>query len=259
LEDHPATLRGLFYRVVSAGWLPSTDKEHYRRLGRLMTSLRKAGIVPFAWIVDNVRSTLKPPSWSGLADFAETTRKVYRLDFWARLPHYVHVIVEKDAMAGVLEPVTKNFDVALSPIRGYSSWSFAGEIAETWNGIKKPITVYYLGDFDPSGFDLERDTREKLGELVRRPFDWQRLAVKSEDFETHNLIVLEPKKLDTRSRKFVATHGERCAELDAIPANDLRRRVQEAIEQHIPGGEWEQLQMIERNERDLWDQTLGQL
>jgi hypothetical protein len=65
-EQKPITLRGLLYQVVSAGWLPSTDREHYSRLGRLMTTLREAGVVPFEWIVDNVRSTEKPstrPSW----------------------------------------------------------------------------------------------------------------------------------------------------------------------------------------------------
>src|SRR6185295_19114108 len=55
LDEHPITLRGLLYRIVSAGWLPSTDKEHYNRVGRLMVTLREAGVIPFEWIVDNVR------------------------------------------------------------------------------------------------------------------------------------------------------------------------------------------------------------
>src|SRR5262245_23176606 len=59
LTEKPITLRGLFYRVVSAGWLPSTDKEHYNRLGRVMIALREVGIVPWAWLVDNLRSTEK--------------------------------------------------------------------------------------------------------------------------------------------------------------------------------------------------------
>src|SRR5262245_7089316 len=52
LEEKPLTLRGLMYRTVSVGWLPSTDRPHYDRLGRIMTALREAGIVPFSWIVD---------------------------------------------------------------------------------------------------------------------------------------------------------------------------------------------------------------
>src|SRR6516225_3433063 len=30
IEEQPITLRGLMYRIVSCGWLPSTDEEHYK-------------------------------------------------------------------------------------------------------------------------------------------------------------------------------------------------------------------------------------
>jgi hypothetical protein len=253
LEQNPITLRGLMYRIVSAGWLPSTDKEHYHRLGRVLTTLREAGVFPFGWIVDNIRSTEKPSSWSGLGDFAETVKRCYRKDFWGQLPEYVHVIVEKDAIAGVLAPVTREYDVALSPIRGYVSLSFAHEIAETWNRITKPIHAFYLGDFDASGFDLERDVRAKLTRYCKRSFEWVRLGVNKEDFAAFDLIPLKPKKTDSRYKRFVATHGYECAELDALPATELRQRVREAITSHIDLERWERLQEVERLEKESID------
>jgi hypothetical protein len=249
LEQHPVTLRGLMYRIVSAGWLPSTDKEHYTRLGRLMTTLREQGVVPFAWIVDNVRATEKPSSWSGLTDFAETVRQAYRKDFWAELPHYVHVVVEKDGIAATLAPTTREYDVRLSPIRGYVSLSFAHEIAATWNRITKPIYCFYLGDFDASGFDLERDVKDMLARYCTRPFEWVRLGVNAEDFDDFDLIPLKPKRSDSRYRRFVAAHGTRCAELDAIPASELRRRVEQAILAHVDTDRWERLKEVERLEK----------
>ena len=171
--EKPLTLRGLFYRVVSAGFLPSTDKKHYVRIGRLMTKLREAGVIPFNWLVDNLRSSIKPSSWSGIGDFVETVRDAYRKDFWAGLREYVHIFCEKDAIAGTLAPVTREFDVTLSPVRGYVSLTFGHEIAELWNSIDKPIFAYYLGDFDPSGFDLERDLLAKLNRYCDRTvFGW---------------------------------------------------------------------------------------
>ncbi len=259
LYEKPLTLRGLMYRVVSAGWLPSTDREHYTRLGRIMTAMREAKLVPFSWIVDNVRSTIKPSSWSGLNDYVETVRDCYRKDFWAGLPEYFHVIVEKDAIAGTLAPVTREYDVALSPIRGYVSLSFAHEIADTWNQIAKPITAYYLGDFDASGFDLERDLRAKLQRYCNRPFTWERLAVNKEDFVDFDLIPLKPKKSDRRYKAFVQEHGKECAELDAIPPTELRRRVREAINRHIPQGQWERLQETERLEKESFNKVLTKL
>ena len=158
-----------------------------------MTKLRNSGCLPFRWIVDNLRNTMKPSSWSGLDDFLQTVRSAYRKDFWARLPEYVHIFCEKDAIAGVLSPVTQEFDVALSPIRGYASISYAHEIADEWNAIHKPIHAYYLGDFDPSGFDLERDLREKLNRYYGREFSWTRLGVNESDFEAFDLIPLKAK------------------------------------------------------------------
>ena len=43
-DGQPMTLRGLFYQAVSAGLLPSTDKEHYQKLGRIMTIMRENGM-----------------------------------------------------------------------------------------------------------------------------------------------------------------------------------------------------------------------
>jgi hypothetical protein len=272
LVEQPITLRGLMYRVVSAGWLPSTDRQHYARLGRLITRLREAGVVPFSWIVDGVRSTDKPSSWSGLADYARAVRDCYRRNFWAGLPHYVHFIVEKDAVAGTLSPVTREYDVALSPIRGYSSLSFAHSIASTWNEIEKPIFCYFLGDFDASGFDLERDLREKLHRYCNKSlyydcvapqldsFDsdaiyFQRVAIVPADFDDFNLLPLAVKDSDRRARKFRQQHGDRCAELDAIPSSELRRRVRAIIESHIDvqRDEWERLQRVEAEEKQTLD------
>jgi hypothetical protein len=247
--EQPMTLRGLFYRVVSAGHLPSTDVKHYRQLGRVLTILRERRLVPFHWIVDGVRGTDKPSSWSGLADFAETVRDAYRKDFWASLPEYVHVFCEKDAMAGVLRPVTREYDVSLSIVRGYTSVSLAAAVAAEWQDIEKPITAYYLGDFDPSGFDLERDLREKLERYCPRPFDWMRLAVVGEDISGFDLLPLPPKKKDQRTAAFLRAGHTECFELDAMPAQALRERLTGAIETHIPAAEWDALKRTEALER----------
>lgn len=209
--ERPMTLRQLYYRLISAGQLQNAASE-YSRLGAIMTRLREAGDVPRSWLVDHTRSTLKPSSWSGLSDFSESVRDCYRKDFWASLPHHIEVFVEKDAVAGTIQPVTNENDVAIRVCRGYASVSFAGEIAELWRRIKKPIFAYYLGDYDPSGFDLERDLREKLERYSGREheyfsdlasdenFIWTRLGVTEDDFVEHDLIRLPVKQSDTLRR-----------------------------------------------------------
>jgi hypothetical protein len=118
LELQPITVRGLMYRAQAAGLYPSTADKFYEQTARVVLKLRRKGIIPYPWIVDSTRRRLKPSSWSGLADFAKDAARAYRKDFWARQPDYIEVFVEKDAMAGILEPVTYEFDVHLNIIRG---------------------------------------------------------------------------------------------------------------------------------------------
>jgi hypothetical protein len=256
--EHPLTLRGLFYRVVSAGALPSTAAVHYQKLGRVLRTLRLTGVVPFEWIVDSTRTTMKPSSWGGLDDFADTVREVYRRNFWASLPEYVHIIVEKDALAGIIEPLCRDYDVSLSPIRGYASLSFANALARQWAHIRKPIFVYYLGDFDPSGFDLERSLRDQLTDFGAY-FTWERLGVLPDDLDTFDLRPLAVKMTDRRAQAFVKEHGPHCVEVDALPPTELRQRVSMAIEQHIPTEEWERLQAIEEAERTQWQDVCDRM
>ncbi|MBX3400883.1 MAG: hypothetical protein KF873_19295 [Gemmataceae bacterium] len=247
--EKPMTLRQLFYRCVSAGLLQNKQTE-YKRLGQVMTRVRESGEVPFEWMVDNIRSTIKPSSWSGLEDFGETVRRVYRKDFWARQLHHVEVFVEKDAIAGTIQPITYDvFDVALQVCRGYGSLSFVGGIASNWRRIEKPIHAYYLGDYDPSGFDIERDLKEKLRRYSGRTFHWTRLAVRESDFDDFDLIELPVKDSDKRARAFRETHGDRCAEVDAIAPTELRRRVEAAIESHVDLDEWARIHEVERLEK----------
>ena len=249
--ERPMTLRQLLYRLISAGELRNT----------------------------HTRTTLKPSSWSGLADFSDSVRMCYRKDFWENMPHYVAIFVEKDAIAGTIQPVTEQNDVALHVCRGYASISFAGEIADTWAEIKKPIFAYYLGDFDPSGFDLERDLREKLdrysgrsiwsyesgqeptylGQNDSRQVSWVRLGVTEEDFEAHDLIRLPVKTKDKRAAGFVRKYGTSCAEIDALPPSELRRRVSDAIDSHIDVERWNRLLKVEQAERTTLEQFVTSL
>ena len=102
-------------------------------------------------------------------------------------------------------------------------------------------------------FDLERDVRDKLTRYCNRPFEWQRLGVNRDDFRAFNLIPLEAKKRDKHNRRFVAEHGSECAELDALPATELRRRVEEVITAHIDRERWGRLQEVERLEKKSID------
>ena len=84
LEEHGVmTLRHLYYLLISAGAIENSMKS-YQALGRIISVARRRGEIDYSSLVDGTRSTVKPSSWSGLADFGDAVRQAYRKDLcWA--------------------------------------------------------------------------------------------------------------------------------------------------------------------------------
>jgi len=251
--EQPITLRGLFYRAVSAGLYPDTSQRHYEQCGQIVLKLRRTGLLPYQWIVDSTRRRLKPSSWSGLDDYAETVANAYRRDLWARQKDYIEFFIEKDAMAAVIEPVTAEYDVHLNVIRGSVSETFAWNVAAEWNSIQKPIFAYYLGDHDPSGLQIEENLEYKLRNFGGyADIEWNRIAITDDQFDRSDLLGFPVKPTIQRSVRdeYIIQYGDRCVEIDALPASEVRELVEETIESHINAGEWAKLQETERLERE---------
>ena len=166
VENQPLTVRSAMYRGIGTLWEDSSDP-NYNKCARLILQMRRLGLIPYPWIVDGTRTSDKPSSWSGLADYAETVAHAYRKDLWESQNDYIEVFVEKDAMSGVIRPITREYDVKLNPIRGFGSETFLWSIAEEWKEIEKPIYVYYLGDHDPAGLSIERELAQTAREILR--------------------------------------------------------------------------------------------
>ena len=251
-SEQPITLRGLFYRAVSAGVYPDTSQRYYEQCGRIVLELRRRYVIQYEWIVDSTRRRLKPSSWSGLEDYADTVAACYRRDLWARQQDYLEFFVEKDAMAAVIEPVTAEYDVHLNVIRGNVSETFAWTIANEWQEIDKDIHVYYFGDQDPAGLAIEQNLQLKLENFAPTcSIEWERLAINDDQFDRANLLGFPVKPTVQRKTRdqYIAVYGNRCVEIDALPANEIRELVRDAIEGHINQAEWRRLQKTERLER----------
>jgi hypothetical protein len=245
------TVRSALYRAVCAGIYPDTSDRHYRQCQRIILKLRRRDVIPFDWIVDSTRRRLKTSSWSGLEDYWETVAACYRRSLWARQDDYVEVFVEKDAMAGVIEPVTAEFDVHLNVIRGQVSETFAYNIAAEWRRIQKPIYAYYLGDHDPAGLEIEKILQGKLEKFSGRKISWARLAVTPSQFRRKTLLGFPVKATVSAARRksYIASFGDRCVEVDALPPSEVRQLVRSAIESHIDQVEWRRLKEVERLEK----------
>jgi len=243
--EHPVTLRGVYYRVVSAGAVDKTEAG-YRLVGRELLKLRRSGTVPYSWITDGTRWITKPDSHNDLDAMLADAAASYRRALWRDQAVEVHVFTEKDAISGVILPVTGRYDVPLGVLRGYCSESFAHSVAESISWSRKPTVVYQLGDHDPSGLDAWRNFQAKVtGFAPDADLTFTRLAVTPEQIDTYALPTRQTKRTDTRSRGFVGGS----VEVDAIPPTILRGLIEVAIEAHIDQHALALTRSVEASER----------
>jgi hypothetical protein len=125
--------------------------------------------------------------------------------------------LEKDALAGVVYPITNVYDVPLMVARGYASLSFLHSAAEYIGTLDVPAYIYHLGDYDPSGFNAGEKIEETLRELApSADIVFERIAATPEQIEQWDLPTRPTKTTDSRAKKFGSSVS---VELDAIEPN----------------------------------------
>ena len=250
----PVTVRQMFYLVSVRGAVEKAESG-YRKVQRQLLAMRREGWIPYGWIADNTRWMRKPKTWGSLTELFEYWAPRFRATLWRDIDAYVEVWCEKDALAGVLYDVTAAYDVPLMVARGYSSESYAHDAAEAIQEQGKPAFIYYVGDFDPSGWHMSRNLEAKLRGFGA-DIHFTRLGVMPWQVKAWNLPERETKGKDTRCKAFFAEFGKgrKSVELDAIPPDLLRQMVREAIESHIPEGALKAVEAEEEGARSALNQ-----
>ena len=252
-EEHgPVTVRQLYYQAEVAG-LPGIDKTEssYSKIQQQVLQLRRDGRLDYGCIADASRWMRKPRSFNSVEQAINDTTKLYRKNLWIDADEYVEVWCEKDALAGVLLPITSQYDVPLMVARGYASETFAYEAVAARGGDESPYHVYYLGDFDRSGRDAALSLEEKLTRFADEDgieLVFETIAVDLDQITDLGLPTRPHKRLTAADKKW--PHGFAC-ELDAMPPDTLRNLVEAAINRHLDQDQLKILKVAEASERDL--------
>ncbi|NQT14231.1 MAG: hypothetical protein HQ582_15860 [Planctomycetes bacterium] len=245
-ELNPQSVRQSFYGATTRGVIPKTEAAYKNVVVRLLGLMRREGEIPFDWIADATRWMRKPTTHSSMQSMLERTARTYRQAIWDDQDVYVEIWLEKEALAGVVYDVTAEWDVPLMVTRGYPSISYLHSAAESMEYEEKPCFLYYFGDHDPSGVDIDRKVEADLREFAPDvDLHFERLAVTVEQIEAWNLPTRPTKKTDTRAKNFKGDS----VELDAIPPAKLRELVRNCIEQHVDHGVLARTRTIEAAER----------
>jgi len=246
-EVHPMTVRQVYYQLVSRQVIKN-NRGQYQAVSNALVSARREGIIPWEWIEDRLRRPRYVSMWSGLAEFAETCRRAYRRDVWDTQPDYLEVWLEKDALSGIFENVLSPYGATLNVGRGYDGWDSIHNAAIRFMEKPAAVTVLYFGDFDPSGEDMVRSLVKRLGSLGCQP-EVIKCALTYDDILRYELPPDFAKKTDTRTAAFVAEHGDIAVELDALPPDVLRDRLEDEVSSRMDLEALRKIKTLEKRER----------
>lgn len=243
----PMTVRQVFYQATVRGIVEKAETG-YAKVQTDLTAMRRSGVMPYDWLADNTRWQRKPRTFGSIHEALADTARFYRKSLWENANSYLEVWLEKDALAGVVMPVTEEYDVPLMVARGYASLSFLASAAEYINEVGVPTYIFHLGDYDPSGVNAGEKIESTLRELApRATIHFHRIAVTPAQIEAWSLPTRPTKQTDSRAKGF----GDISVELDAIEPNELRALVRRWIEQLLPADELAVLKAAEASERSV--------
>ena len=250
-EIQPASIRAVCYRLFTLGLISSMSKGETNRVSSQLTWARENRLIPWSWVVDETRAPERVSAWSDPAAFIETVQRAYRRDRWTDQPSWIEVWSEKGTIRGTVAPILNTYGVTFRVMHGYGSATAVHQIAQETQQTGKPLTVLYVGDWDPSGLHMsEIDLPSRLARYEGKA-TIVRMALTP--FDTQGGLPsfsLETKTRDPRYRWFRDRFGTRCWELDALSPVILRDRIEHAIVEHIEPEAWQRADIAEQAESE---------
>jgi hypothetical protein len=244
------TVRQVFYQLEVKGVVKKTEGG-YRQVQTQVLALRRQGVLDWSFITDGTRWQRKPDTWSSSEEYIQAVARNYRRDLWRNQNYRIEFWLEKDALADIVTDITSAWDVSLMVSRGQSSATFLQAAAKTaerhYRNAGTVTRIYTMYDHDAGGERSARTIRRDLPELAGIPVLINEIAVTAEQIMAWSLPTRPAKQSDPEAKKW----GDRPAvELDAIPPDQLRELVRNAIIENVDPVQWEIEKTIETEELD---------
>jgi hypothetical protein len=260
-QGYDLTLRQLYYQMIAKDLLPDSwidekynrknglpldtknTEKSYNRLGEILNIARLAGRLPWDVMVDRSRSMKSNQHWDSPQQIMRAAAYGYKKDKWSNQPNRVVVLVEKEALEGIVASVSARLDVPYEACKGYFSqsemWGLGKKITR-WKDAGQRTIILHLGDHDPSGIDMTRDIADRLEMFAGRRVTVDRLALNMEQVEEYNPPPNPAKTTDCRYAGYRDKYGDDSWELDAIEPPALQALVETAIEKYRDPDKWQE-------------------
>lgn len=236
-QGYTLTLRQLYYQLVSRDIVPNKVTE-YAKLSRILKKGRMAGVVDWSSIEDRTRQPYLPYSANSIPEALKDLASYFRVNRQEGQSNYVELLVEKDALSGVLRRVTSHYHIRLLVNRGYTSCSAMYKSFQRLSDSAlegQTLVLLYIGDHDPSGLDMVRDTGDRLEEFGQGNFKIkiEHIALTTQQIKKFNPPPNPAKIEDPRAKWYIQNFGKTSWEVDAIDPTNLVDIVTKKIEHYL--------------------------
>lgn len=263
-QGYSLTLRQLYYQFVARDLFPETwrDKKtgstnnmkSYKNLGNIVNDARLTGLMDWLAIVDRTRGLTAWDSWDSPYDIMQGTVEGYHEDLWAKQDWRIEVWVEKDALAGTIEPICRKLDVPYLSCRGYTSQSEMWQAAmrlKRFTENDQQVLIIHLGDHDPSGLDMTRDIRDRM-EMFGADVEVDRVALNMDQIRKLKPPPNPAKVTDPRAKGYIRKFGRVSWELDALEPKYIHALIEKAVGRKRIDSRWKKsVKVQEKNRKRL--------
>lgn len=207
-RNRPCSVRQVYYVGIGTLWEKDTgtDRTAYNDVVRNLGVMRDTGMLPWGWLTDSTRYVRIATMYDSLDDALARMHEQYRRNIWATQSRRVEVWAESDSTSSLVQDVTMTLGVGLYSCKGQAGKEFVHSAAMAYMKVRKPVTVLYLGDWDPSGLAIPRSLRDRLEHYTGGAIDieFRRLAVTPSQIAEHNLQTHQVNTNDSSFPRFAA-------------------------------------------------------
>lgn len=244
-QGYVLTVRQLYYQLVARDVIENT-LQSYKRTASLINDAKLAGLIDWDAIEDRTRAFVTGSHWTTGSSIIRGAAAGFRIDMWENQPARMFVIIEKEALLGVLQKTCYNLDVPILAARGYPSGTVLREFAQQHilpaeqNGQR--VEILHLGDHDPSGIDMTRDIIDRMSLFTYgcvSEYNVRRLALNMDQIEELKPPENPAKSTDSRFDGYRRLYGTSSWELDALSPAYLNELIEDEILSSVDDDEWE--------------------
>jgi len=232
------TLRQIYYQLVSKHLIENV-RSQYQRLSKILVKARHDGVVDWEDMEDRTRAATggdeeeETPQdhFDNALNYFKNCYHYFDLPKWKNQPNYVEIWFEKQALEGIFESITKDWNLVQLACKGYSSHTMGYELSKRLDNLdeEKEVWIFYFGDFDPSGLDIYRFIKD-MCDRFNLTINFKRIAITKEQIRKYKIPPMMAKSSDSRYAGFVADHGTDVVELDALRPDVLQKLINDIIE-----------------------------